>query len=108
MKQSGTQQGPHSCLSNYTDLHSIRITEGRDFSETARESKGRVRTIINDPVRNGDRATLFKSRYISSRLFLVMTGLKRILIRPHLRNVLVKNINKTSGWFSRVLKTLHC
>ena len=55
-----------------------------------------MRTIINDPVTNGDRATLFKSRYIRTRLFLVMTGLKRILIRPHLRNVLVKNINKTS------------
>ena len=55
-----------------------------------------MRTIINDRVTNGDRATLFKSRYIRTRLFLVMTGLKRILIGPHLRNVLVKNIKKTS------------
>ena len=54
-----------------------------------------MRTIINDGVTNGDRATLFKSRYIRTRLFLVMTRPKRILIRPHF-NVLVKNINKTS------------
>ena len=44
-----------------------------------------MRTIINELVTNGDRATLFKSRYIRARLFLVMTGLKRILIKATLK-----------------------
>ena len=90
-------------LSRYWVLANIRTIQGRDFFETPR----RVKTIINDQVTSGDRATLFKSRYIRARLFLVMTRLKRLLIRPHSRNVLVKNINKTSLVF-KSLQTLHC
>ena len=66
-------------------------------------------TIINERVTNGDGATLFKSRYIrplAREIGPDHDQLKRVLIRPHSRHVIVKSINKTVQFcFSKRLKT---